>query len=259
MQSVIRSTSNDKIKHMALLQTAKGRKAENLFPVEGEKMILEAMTAGLQPAFALVREDCAQLSCVQELKARCPVYFCSESAILKASDAVTPQGIIAAFSLPQAQNDQVKAVVLLDGVQDPGNCGTIWRTCEAAGFDQIIFSGAAADPFSPKVVRASMGAVFRIPVQRAQNSLQIVQDYQARGFTVIASSLDGAPFYDRPEAGEKYVLVIGSEAHGVSKPVQDRADLLLRLPMAGQTESLNAAVAAGIMMYDLFVKEGGGR
>lgn len=258
MLEIIRSTSNDKIKHMALLQTAKGRRAENAFPVEGEKMVLEALAAGLKAHFALVREDCAGLEVAGRLKACCPCYLCSAPAIARASDAVTPQGIIAAFSLPEPAARAHQAIVLLDGVQDPGNCGAIWRTCEAAGFDQIVFAGSAADPFSPKVVRASMGAVFRIPVSRAADAAQAVKDYRAQGYCVLASSLSGSPFFQRPSAGKRYVLVIGSEAHGVSQPVLDLADHVLRLPMAGKTESLNAAVAAGIMMYDLFLKEGKG-
>ena len=139
----------------------------------------------------------------------------------------------------------------LDGTQDPGNVGTIWRTADAAGFQGLLFGAGCADPLSPKVQRSAMGSGFRVPYMTAGDLPGALADLRARGWRVIASDLHGQDFYSHPDPGEKYVLVIGSEAHGISDATRRAADLLLKLPMRGGAESLNAAVAAGIMMYEL--------
>ena len=137
-------------------------------------------------------------------------------------------------------------------MQDPGNLGTIWRTADAAGFDALLLGAGCADPWSPKVQRASMGSGFRVAAVSGEMPL-LLSRAQADGFRVVVSALDGAPLYARtqPKAGEKLVLVIGNEARGVSPEVQRMADVKLKIPMRGGAESLNAAVAAGILMYEL--------
>ncbi len=142
-------------------------------------------------------------------------------------------------------------IVALDGVQDPGNLGAVWRTADAAGFQALIAGPGCADPLSPKAQRAAMGSGFRIPFARTDDLPGALAELEGRGYAVVAAALDGAPFYDRPPLGDRFVLVIGSEAHGVSRPVLARATLTLKLPMRGGAQSLNAAVAAGIMMYEL--------
>ncbi len=159
----------------------------------------------------------------------------------------------AAFELPEpvALEKLPERIVALDGVQDPGNLGTIWRTADAAGFQALLLGAGGADPLSPKVQRAAMGSGFRVPFCHAPELAESLIALRKRGYRVFASDLSGADFYARPDAGEKFVLVIGNEARGISDAVREAADCRVKLPMRGGAESLNAAVAAGIMMYEL--------
>ena len=138
-----------------------------------------------------------------------------------------------------------------DGVQDPGNVGTILRTADAAGFDGLLLSEQCADIFSPKVLRATMGSIFRMGVTVTPDLPGLLTHLREQGYSVISSQLDGTPFYQREGVAAQFVLVIGNEGNGVSPVVQATATHRLKLPMRGGAESLNAAVAAGIMMYEL--------
>ena len=142
-------------------------------------------------------------------------------------------------------------LVAMDGVQDPGNVGTIIRTADAAGFDGVILSTQCADVFSPKVLRATMGSIFRMGIRVTDNLPGMLTAMVQQGASVLSSQLDGEPFYQRSHLNERFVLVIGSEGNGVTDEVKAVATHKVKLPMRGGAESLNAAVAAGIMMYEL--------
>jgi len=141
-------------------------------------------------------------------------------------------------------------VVAMDGVQDPGNVGTIIRTADAAGLEGIILSEQCADVFSPKTLRATMGSIFRMPMVVTDLPVCLT-DLREKGYSIISSQLDGEPFYQRSPVGEKFCLIIGNEGNGISDEVKATATHRVKLPMRGGAESLNAAIAAGIMMYDL--------
>ena len=142
-------------------------------------------------------------------------------------------------------------MVALDGVQDPGNVGTIWRTADAAGFGGVLLGAGCADPMSPKVLRSAMGSAFRVPFARTESMPETLGQLRAAGYSILCSDLHGEDFYERSPVNSKFVLVIGSEAHGISQATREQATHLVKLPMRGGAESLNAAVAAGIMMYEL--------
>lgn len=165
-------------------------------------------------------------------------------------DTKTPQGIAAVVRMG-AIDHLGKRLVALDGVQDPGNVGTILRTADCAGMEGLLLSEQCADIFSPKVLRATMGSIFRMPVEVTADLPGRLYALREQGYSVLSSQLDGTPFYQRKGVGECYVLVVGNEGNGVSHQVQQLATHRLRLPMRGGAESLNAAVAAGIMMYEL--------
>jgi len=247
----ITSTSNPLIKRLRALKDAKARRETGLFLVEGEVMIREALKCGLKPEEALFEEE-SRLS--EELtKAGAKVFGASRSAIESACDTKTPQGVCASFHMPQSRNpgETAKRIVALDGVQDPGNVGTIWRTADAAGFDALLIGRGCADPYSPKVQRAAMGSGFRVPAQECVLT-ETLEGYKTRGFSIITSALDGDGLYQRRASdSERFVLIIGNEAKGVSKEVQEMSSVKLKIPMRGGAESLNAAVAAGILMYEL--------
>ncbi len=241
----ITSVKNPLIASMRALSAKKGREEMGRFLVEGEVMLREALASGLAPRTFLSDGE-------SELSERFPERYLVPRGVLEAvCDTKTPQGMCASFELPAPPESLPERLVALDGVQDPGNVGTIWRTADAAGFQGLLLGAGTADPFNPKVQRAAMGSGFRLPAIQAEDLALALGDLRARGYKVIASALDGADFYARPAAGEKFTLVIGGEARGISDAVRDRADMLLRLPMRGRAESLNAAVAAGIMMYEM--------
>ena len=215
-------------------------------------MLREALKCGLVVRDVLAEEGF--LSLAEELEQSGANAFIVPRSLLEAvSDTRTPQGICASFDLPRPLplSEAPSRIVALDGVQDPGNVGTIWRTADAAGFRGLLMGAGCADPLSPKVQRSAMGSGFRLPFMQAGDLPAALTGLKARGWTVIASDLHGRDFYSRADPGEKFVLVIGSEAHGISEATRAAADMLLKLPMRGGAESLNAAVAAGIMMYEL--------
>ena len=243
----ITSVKNPLIARLRALKGAKARRETGLFLVEGETMLMEALCSGLVPHALLSEEETA-------LAARFPEARLVTRGVLEAvCDTKTPQGMCAAFELPGpwSLENAPDALVALDGVQDPGNVGTIWRTADAAGFGGLLLGAGCADPYSPKVQRAAMGSGFRLPAIAAEPLAEALQTLRARGWKVAASALDGADFYARPPLGGRFILVIGSEAHGISDAVRAQADALVKLPMRGKAESLNAAVAAGIMMYEM--------
>ena len=248
----ITSAKNPVVKGLRSLRERKGREASGRFLVEGEVMLREALKCALTVRDALMEEGFEALA--EELEAAgARVYLAPRSLLEAVCDTRTPQGVCASFDLiaPLPPEDAPGRIVALDGTQDPGNVGTIWRTADAAGFGGLLFGAGCADPLSPKVQRAAMGSGFRLPFMQSDDLPATLNDLRARGWTVIASDLRGLDFYSHPDPGEKYVLVIGSEARGISEATRAGADMLLKLPMRGGAESLNAAVAAGIMMYEL--------
>ena len=248
----ITSSQNPAVKLARSLKDRKARLAEGRFLVEGAVMIREALSCHLAMHALFARESEAEFA--EQMRAHCPdCYLVPDRLLTQICDTQTPQGVCAVFSLPEPTklDDLPNRIVALDGVQDPGNVGTIWRTADAAGFGAVIFGRGTADGYSPKVQRAAMGSGFRLAQLVADDLAQTLMQLRGRGYRVIASLLDGEPFFERGDLGEKYVLVIGNEARGISDAVRAQADVRLKLPMYGGAESLNAAVAAGIMMYDL--------
>jgi len=248
----ITSAKNPVVKGLRGLREHRGREAAGRFLVEGEVMLREALNCGLTIHDVLA--EAAFMPLAAELEAAgATVYIAPRSLLEAVSDTRTPQGVCASFDLPEPLplSELPARIVALDGVQDPGNVGTIWRTADAAGFNALLIGAGCADPLSPKVQRAAMGSGFRLPFAQTSDLPAALGTLRERGWTVIASDLHGHDFYRHPAPGEKFVLVIGSEAHGISEATRSRADMLLKLPMRGGAESLNAAVAAGIMMYEL--------
>ena len=248
----ITSARNPVVKGLRALRERKGREASGRFLVEGEVMLREALKCGLTVREALAEEEHAALAEALEAEGA-RAYLAPRSLLEAVCDTRTPQGICASFDLPAPLplEGAPARIVALDGVQDPGNVGTIWRTADAAGFGGVLFGAGCADPLSPKVQRSAMGSGFRVPFMACDDLPDALAGLRAGGWTVLASDLRGDDFYARPDPGERFVLVIGSEAHGISAATRAAADLLVKLPMRGGAESLNAAVAAGIMMYEL--------
>lgn len=244
---MISSLKNPKVQTWKSLKDRKGRKETGCFLVEGRKMVEEALSSSFPVEAVLVDEKRAgEFSLPESLS----VYGLPEHVLAAVCDTKTPQGIAAVVRL--TENAALgKRIVAMDGVQDPGNVGTIIRTADAAGLEGVILSSQCADAFSPKVLRATMGSIFRMGIRVTEDLPGLLAQLREQGYSIISSQLDGEPFYERSPVGDKYVLVIGSEGNGVTPQVQAEATHRVRLPMRGGAESLNAAVAAGIMMYEL--------
>lgn len=244
----ITSLKNPRVLLWRSLKERKGRRETGCFLVEGRKMVAEAVASAF-PVEALLA-DGAHAAELPEA-GNVPRYVLPEHVLAAVCDTKTPQGVAAVVRMTEAP-DLGERVVALDGVQDPGNVGAIIRTADAAGFSGVLLSGACADPFSPKVIRATMGSVFRMGLRGTDDLPGALKALRARGFAVLSSQLDGEPFYAACAAiRPPFALVIGSEGNGVSEDVRRLATHRVRLPMRGGAESLNAAVAAGIMMYEL--------
>ena len=241
------SLKNPKVLSWRSLRDKKGRLEQNAFLVEGVRMVREALSSSFTVNAVLLREGFVPDFDIPD---SIRTYLLPEHVFQSVCDTKTPQGIAAVLNL-QAKEAAGSRLLALDGVQDPGNVGTIIRTADAAGFDGVLFSPECADLFSPKVLRSTMGSIFRLGFSFPKSLPYALTQLKKDGFSVLSSQLDGDPFYERKNIGSSFVLVIGNEGNGISDEVKAVATHRLCLPMCGGAESLNAAVAAGIMMYDL--------
>lgn len=241
----ITSLKNPKVAAWKALKDRKGRRESGCFLVEGRKMVEEALASAFDVETVLVQEG-------MELPdgLTMPVYELPAHVLAAVCDTKTPQGIAAVVRMKE-QSALGKHIVVLDGVQDPGNVGTIIRTADAAGLDGVLLSTQCADVFSPKVLRAAMGSIFRMNLRTTDDLPGELTKLREKGYSILSSQLDGTPFYEREKVAEQFALVIGNEGNGVSEQVQQTATHRVRLPMRGGAESLNAAIAAAIMMYEL--------
>lgn len=248
----ITSLKNPKIILWRFLKERKGRRETGCFLAEGRKMVEEALHSAFPVEALLVDEKRATEF---SLPPHIPVYALPENVLAAVCDTKTPQGIAAVVRISLGAQ-LGRRLVALDAVQDPGNVGTIIRTADAAGLDGVLLSDQCADVFSPKTLRATMGSIFRMPIQVTDDLPAALLQLREKGCSVISSQLDGEPFYQRSPVGERFCLIIGNEGNGISDAVKATATHRVKLPMRGGAESLNAAIAAGIMMYDLMKDEG---
>ncbi len=241
---IILSRQNPLVKELASLKEKKGRRRTGTFLVEGHKMVREAVASGMDVVRLILREDYAGETY------GLPAVRLGRDAFAAVCDEKTPQGIAAEVAIPlrSVQPPQGRCL-LLDGLQDPANVGAIIRTAVAAGYEDVYLAGCA-DPFSPKSVRASMSGVFfaRIMQGTQEEILSAIA-----GMSVIAADMGGEDVFSYV-APEMFCLAVGSEGSGLSALVRSRADVTVRIPMDARTESLNAAVSAGILMYALRTK-----
>lgn len=255
MFETIASAQNPFVQSLKKLNEKKFREEEGLLLAEGPKLIEEALKEKLRPARALIDADAADkhedlLRALNDAGAQ--MRLCPASLLRAVSDTRAPQGICASFSMPENLLYDPEKLAALDGVQDPGNLGGIWRTADAAGFGGMLLSEGCADRMSPKVLRSAMGSAFRVPVRTTGDLPGELYRLRDSGYQVIVTALDGEDFFSNmPDTDEKTVLVIGSEGNGARPETRAAATKILRLPMRGGAESLNANVAAGILLYAL--------
>ncbi len=255
---MITSTANAYVKLIKSLVGRKGRAEHGLFLAEGAKLVSEAMDAGLtlhSVAFASDAPPALDALRVRAQAAGVPVYALDARVFAAASDAVTPQGVLAAVHIPDpgppGPDALPDAIIALERVQDPGNMGAIVRTADAAGAGAMLLSPGCCEPFSPKAVRGAMGSVFRLPLYRTEDFTGLLRRCAENGYAILAGALDGENVFAAKDLPDKFVLMIGNESGGLSEAALACATRRLRVPMAGGAESLNAGVAAGVLLYAL--------
>ena len=250
---MITSPRNPKIQSIRGLQArSRARKREGAFVVEGVRLVEEALNAGWMPQLVLYTEDLglrgdAVVNAFQKQGVETiPV---TEQVMRAASDTQTPQGILAVLPLrSQTPPDPLEFVLVPDGVRDPGNLGTMLRTALAAGVQAVLLPPGTVDPYSPKVVRAAMGAHLRLSILPL--SWDQLQGHLAQLNTYLADSSQGQPYF-QTEFRSPTALIIGGEAAGASATAQGMTQTKVHIPMPGSAESLNAAVAAGILLFEI--------
>lgn len=252
---MITSASNEKIKEIKkLLKSAGRRREKKTYIVEGVRMIREVPAECVKALYVsesmeeTFHELCKQFHGIVEVV--------KDSVFNSMSDTNTPQGILAEVwmqDIPEErlfQSNEIPFLLLIEHLQDPGNLGTIIRTAEGAGVTGIIVSPDTVDIYNPKVIRSTMGSVFRMPVFVSKDLKETIGRIKNRGITVYGAHLDGMDFYEKDFTGG-CAFLIGNEGNGLSPEISMQADELICIPMKGQVESLNAAISTAVISYEV--------
>ena len=253
------SVQNPLFKQIKSLQSRKGRQENGLFMAEGLRLVREICppwelkTLILTETFMARHEDW-RVCCQRYPEAE--IVVVEEDWMRQASDTQHPQGVMALVRLRETAlvellQQESPFLVILEDLQDPGNAGTILRTADAAGADGILCSEGTADFFSPKVVRASMGSIFHLPVVRTGQFREALLMLQRRGVMLAAAHLQASLSYDQADYRQGCGILIGNEGNGLREETANLARVRISIPQPGRAESLNASVAAGILMYEV--------
>ena len=249
---MITSKTNEYIKYIKSLHLKKNRDESNEFIVEGPKMVKEVVSSDMNVKKIII---CEEIFTEPVDVGNNDVEFVSSNVFEYISDTKTPQGIMAIVEKRDVDNTEfANTMFALDNVQDPGNLGTIIRTLDCAGINTLLLSNGCADEYNPKVIRSTMGAIFRVNIFSNLELKNRLDKFKEEGYNIIVTSLEGATnMFDYKFEG-KNIVVIGNESNGVSKEIQELANVRIKIPMLGQTESLNAGVAASLVAYEIMRK-----
>ena len=230
---MITSTANAQVKALSkLIKNARARRQQQLYVVEGIRMFRETPKERIGKVY------------VSESFAKDPAH-----------DTKTPQGVLCLVKMKENRledmlEDTDGVWLVLENVQDPGNLGTMFRTGEGAGISGVIMDKCTVDIYNPKTIRSTMGSIFRVPFYITEDLHGTLGQLQEKGIRVYAAHLEGSVCYDEPDYTGGTAFLIGNEGNGLTAETAKLADTYIRIPMGGQLESLNAAMAAGILMYE---------
>ncbi len=253
---MITSINNSQVKNIIQLnQKAKARREQGLFVAEGRKMFGEAPSDWISKVY--IAES---LSADEEImgkikKESLPYETVAESVFRQMSDTQTPQGVLTVLKKPVYTEEELfrgenPFLMVLEDLQDPGNVGTIFRTGEGAGITGVLLTKTCVDVTNPKVIRSTMGSIYRMPFLYVEDVVSCKEKLKQKSIHTYAAHLKGRNMYDQESYLGGTAFLIGNEGKGLTDQAAEAADCLIRIPMCGKVESLNAAMAAGILMYE---------
>lgn len=252
---IITSVSNEKVKNLGkLIKSSKARYQSGLFVVEGVRMFREIEKDMLDSVYFSESAYQKYTDIADSLEVEYTIL--SDKVFKSVSDTDTPQGIMALVKMPvyslmdKLNSDEPPFLLIAERLQDPGNMGTIIRTAEGAGVTLVVVSRDSVDVFSPKVVRSSMGAIFRVPICISSDLCSDIRCIKDKGIKIYGAHLNGSNFYN-PDYTKPSAFLIGNEGNGLSENVSSMADELIKIPMKGKVESLNAAVSTAVIAYEV--------
>jgi len=255
--------TKSKLLYIKNLLQKKHREEEGKFIIEGWKSIEEAVHAGVEIKTILYDEHrFANFQVINSLKRSAnEVFVAKAKEIDSISDTVASQGILAVLPKLSSNSDlqsilkkPTALVMVLDGITDPGNLGTIIRTCDWFGVDAVVIGNNSVELYNPKVVRSTMGSLFHLPIVEESNLKSFVEQSKTEKFTVYSTELSNSDDIRKIAFAKKSILIIGSESHGVSKEISTISDSRILIPQFGKAESLNAAMACGIVLSHIRLK-----
>lgn len=258
--NTISSNQNTIIKEINSLKKKKFREEKKLFFIEGLRFVDEALKENVEILRVLVSEQFVSSKNSDTIlgkvkKKNIDLFLVTDKIFNEISDTEAPQGILAVVRMKSHTIDEILTpdsfIIVLDSVQDPGNLGTIIRTADAANSSGILLSKGCVDAYNPKVLRSTMGSIFHIPHVFSENIAEDLKGLKNRGIQVLAAHLEGKRFHFETDLKQSTAVIIGNEANGISEDIIRFADELVRIPMPGKAESLNASVAAGVLMFEV--------
>lgn len=256
---MITSTKNQQVKTVINLQKSKKeRTAGAKFAVEGLRIVRDALLSvpqNVEKIYASETFAATNPEMMAMAEDVCEVETVTDYVFAAMCETVTPQGILAVVKMMEWSvqdmklSDESCRLVILEDIQDPGNLGTIIRTAEAAGIDGVIMSRTTADIYNPKVIRSTMGSIFRVPFVYSEDIFSAIDSLKAHKVTTYAAYLHGGTSFNEVEFAKKCAVMIGNEGNGLTKEIVEAADRRVFIPMAGSVESLNASIAAALFMF----------
>ncbi|MBO6241325.1 MAG: RNA methyltransferase [Butyrivibrio sp.] len=260
---MITSTNNDRVKQVvAYVQKSKARKDGDVFVIEGMKMLREAPVLQVREVYVTQRFLDKATEEDKEILWRYGAEEVADDVMKKMADTQTPQGVLAVVSQYHYSEEEVlkgynkddegakPLILILENIQDPGNLGTMLRSGEGAGVTGVILSKGSADIYNPKVIRSTMGSIFRMPFIYVESLPEMIKKLSANGINTYAAHLKGKKSYDEFDYTKPTAFLIGNEGNGLTKETADAATEYILIPMKGEVESMNAATSAAILTFE---------
>jgi TrmH family RNA methyltransferase len=260
---MITSTNNDRVKQVvAYVQKSKARKDGDVFVIEGMKMLREAPVLQVREVYVTGRFLDKATEEDKEILWRYGAEEVSDDVMKKMADTQTPQGVLAVVSQYHYTEEEVlegynkddegakPLILILENIQDPGNLGTMLRSGEGAGVTGVILSKGSADIYNPKVIRSTMGSIFRMPFIYVESLPEMIKKLSENGIDTYAAHLKGTQNYDEFDYTKPTAFLVGNEGNGLTKETADAATEYILIPMKGEVESMNAATSAAILTFE---------